>query len=543
MDNTIDYVKNESWDEKKSLLENYYASLEQVRAFVSSLGIPLKYSGYFAMIPSNFDVDRYLREHNILNYKFVKDNTGNIKSVNSNGTVGSYFDKYRLIYIIGLLSSIPAKNKDSITEDGYVPINSILIRNVFKDYLPYLDYLILTGVITTDGQYVQGKKSKGYKFTERYIDAPLVRYYYPAFQASTVEAIPSEVFSEEDKRFIPNSVAEYPYLANWYQTQKLHIEESSASSYAWLIMQKKFREGKETWDINKDKSNRGSIVRKYPLTQYHAILHNIGSIAIGNYKVSIDTNVHRLHSAITNMQKDYRNFLTYDKKSLVNIDIANSQPFILCLLLNPLFWDKHSNLSLNIGMLPYNTQKRFPEEQISSIINYLRELESGQIQDYITKASKGEIYNYMVDVLNDSSLGASYDKDAVKTMMLIAFFSSNRYFHQADAKLKRVFKSCFPAIYELIRLAKVNRKEDFACLLQSIESEIILHRCCRRIWEEGHHQVPVFTIHDSISTTTEHLEFVKNIMQEELTNAIGISPYLNTESWNLGNVKYPQLIQ
>ena len=32
-------------------------------------------------------------------------------------------------------------------------------------------------------------------------------------------------------------------------------------------------------------------------------------------------------------------------------------------------------------------------------------------------------------------------------------------------------------------------------------------------------------------------------MQEELTKAIGISPYLRTESWELGNVKYPQLLQ
>jgi hypothetical protein bacD2_16835 len=79
--------------------------------------------------------------------------------------------------------------------------------------------------------------------------------------------------------------------------------------------------------------------------------------------------------------------------------------------------------------------------------------------------------------------------------------------------------------------------------LQSIESEIILHRCCKRIWEEGNPQVPVFTIHDSIATTTEHVEWVKGIMQEELTNAIGVSPSLTIEHWNLSKVKHPNILQ
>ena len=70
------------------------------------------------------------------------------------------FDPVRFIYILGLISSIPARNKDSITETGYVSINSKLIRNFFKDYLSYLDYLILTGVLETKGQYIQGNNQK-----------------------------------------------------------------------------------------------------------------------------------------------------------------------------------------------------------------------------------------------------------------------------------------------------------------------------------------------------------------------------------------------
>ena len=131
----------------------------------------------------------------------------------------------------------------------------------------------------------------------------------------------------------------------------------------------------EYWDINRDKTHGNFIKRKYPLTQYHAALYNINSIAIGDYKVSIDTNVHRLHSVITNLQKEYRRFLKYNSNLLVNVDISNSQPYLLCLLLNPLFWDKNSNIPLNISMLPQNVQEKFAEEHLEEIRTYVASLD------------------------------------------------------------------------------------------------------------------------------------------------------------------------
>ena len=77
--------------------------------------------------------------------------------------------------------------------------------------------------------------------------------------------------------------------------------------------------------------------------------------------------------------------------------------------------------------------------------------------------------------------------------------------------------------------------------MQSIESEIILHRCCKRIWDERNHQVPVFTIHDSIATTLENVEYVKSVMEEELRKAIGVTPTLSVERWNVSQLKHPDL--
>jgi hypothetical protein len=47
---------------------------------------------------------------------------------------------------------------------------------------------------------------------------------------------------------------------------------------------------------------------------------------------------------------------------------------------------------------------------------------------------------------------------------------------------------------------------------------------------------PIFTIHDSISTTAEYVDSVKTIMTEELTKAIGHAPKLEPEVWCKSNM-------
>lgn len=516
------------WIKIKEEFIRYYSSLEPRHTIASSLGIRPKYSGYFAMIPENFDIDAHLTQYPLTNYMFVEDNTGRIKSVPTTGNLNSslLFDKDRLIYIIGLISSIPAKNKDSITENGYVVINSLLIRNAFKDYLSYLDYLIQTNVLCTDGHYIVGKKSQGYKFTESYSDKPLKRYNYPVSQAG-VDAIPSEVYSEEDNTFLINTVTDFPYLSYWYSVKKLSIDEVDASNYAHFVKENKLRNGRMSWDINRDKSHGKITIRKNPVTQYHAALHNIHSIAVGDYKVSIDTNVHRLHSVITNLQKTYRKFLKFNEKQLINIDVHNSQPYLLCLLLNPLFWDKDSDIPLNIKMLHKNVQDKFSECQLEKIKTYVSSLDwtDETLIGYINTVSRGQIYEYMADIINRAS-NTNLQRDDIKVMILTTLFSKNRYMPTC----KKYFRRYFPGIYGLIELVKETDHTALACLLQNIESEIILHRCCKRIWVEGNKQIPVFTIHDSICTTIGNENYVKDIMQSILKENIGISPSIKLEA-------------
>lgn len=525
----------------KSVVLKGYTSKSETPTSITLLAIREIHKGTFALLPSNLDLQAHLEKYPLTDYGFKQDG-GKIRSCNKNGTLGSYFDMEGLIHIIDLLSSIPANNKDSISGDGFVSINSTIIRGYLRDYLCYLDYLILTNVIMVNGRYIPGKISKGYKLTPQYEDGePKVHHYRTDIK--NIKAIQELVFNKETNCTQENQLINYNYLSHWYNQKKLTIDISKARKYAYLLKEKKFNAGYENWDINRDKwsKKRNYYCRKYPKTQYVAAIHNIEALEIHNYKAKIDTNVHRLHSVLTNIQKDYKPFIGYDGQPLVSIDITNSQPYLMNILFNPEFWKKNSTSPLSIYNLPPNIQSHITPLLSIMIGNYLEELDMDSLEEYRQKTSEGEIYEKIIDIVQ-KRFGESLNRKQIKTMFYIVLFSKNGFFNQPDAKLKRLFKEIYPQVYELTTILKTKNHATLAILLQAIESEIILHRCCKRVWEEGEQQVPVFTIHDSIVTTKVNEDFVKKIMTEELAKAIGVPPTLQIEEWREDKLEHQDIL-
>ena len=281
-----------------------------------------------------------------------------------------------------------------------------------------------------------------------------------------------------------------------------------------------------------------------------AVTRNISKITNQDYEPHIDGNVHRLHSVLTNIQKDFRNFITYDEQQLVSIDIKNCQPYLTCLILNPGFWQKDSGLPLTLYDLPENILTLFNSEillgQLGQFFTVLTEEDTG---DYKQLVSSGMIYERIRDVSNSNLTPGQVpiERKEAKVLMFYLLFSSNRG-HRDDSminNLERIFTTeLYPKVAELFRIIKRNYSdcpmEDphsrLSRMLQAIESTIILHKCCKRIWVEREHAIPIFTIHDSIVTTQEHYEYVRQVMHEELTRYIGMPPSLSIETWNIANL-------
>lgn len=281
-----------------------------------------------------------------------------------------------------------------------------------------------------------------------------------------------------------------------------------------------------------------------------AALRNINLITEQEYGPSIDGNVHRLHSVLTNIQKDLRNFITYDGLPLVSIDIKNCQPYLSCLLLNPRFWQEDAELSLTLYDLPENIRELFQSPiLIDRIRKFFETLADRDIAEYIRLVSEGTIYEQIRDIANRNlQEGQSpIERKDAKILMFYMLFSSNQGQHDNPMinELKRVFSTqLYPKVAELFRIIKRKYPDcemekpnsRLSRALQSIESTIILHRCCLRIWEERKQSVPIFTIHDSIVTTREYQDYVYAIMTDEFVKHIGTAPKLSVEIWCEENV-------
>lgn len=524
------YLVDPAWISAKTVLQAYYNSLEPRHTILSSLGIALKYAGYFALIPENLDLKDLANKESLLETPFfVLTNNGKIKTVNRNRKEGQYFDIDRLVYLLGYISRRFANNKDCIETDGYVRLNSTLARTYFKDYQPYLAYLISKGVIEEDRNYVVGEKSKGYRFCSEYWGVATREYFYTNTQEHIQEndrtrlmAIPKEVYDDDSKCWLPNQLVNHLYLSHWYSTKKLSIIKDEATIYAEGVYSEKMQSGIESWDINKSKSRR-MIVRKHPYAQYLAAIHSITAISLGEYNAKIDNHVHRLHSMITNMKKELRTFLRYDGQELHSLDISNSQPYLLLTLFNPDFWDENSN-TFNIGHLSSNIQELFSPEAREDIKKYVQGVNQDDLQFYRKHVSQGTAYEYLIDAIKAKTRNI-LSRNEVKVLFLSILYSKE----QSPLRHKRLFRMCFPEVYTLICKCKNRNYKDLACLMQNIESCIILHRCCYRIWEEKECQVPVFTIHDSICTTKENINLVRRILEEELEGCVGTKPDIKQE--------------
>ena len=282
----------------------------------------------------------------------------------------------------------------------------------------------------------------------------------------------------------------------WYSQNKLKLDSKKAGQFAFELKNYRIAQGEESWDWNRNKGRY-----KNPQNQYAAIMENINSISgINNdYRVHIDDHVHRLHSVLTNMQKEFRNFLTYNGQELVSIDIKNSQPYLSCVLFNPAFWSENSTLDLNLNKLPQNIidSIRFVPPKAGAIsINialnrFFGNLEGHEFDIYKSIVSIGRMYETIMQWIKDEK-GITIDRHTAKTIIFRLFFSPNRTNPEDENHwLMLYFKEKFPQVVELFKIIKkqyqgLDEKKQhgrLACLLQSIESEIVLNRCCKRIWD------------------------------------------------------------
>jgi hypothetical protein len=95
------------------------------------------------------------------------------------------------------------------------------------------------------------------------------------------------------------------------------------------------------------------------------------------------------------------------------------------------------------------------------------------------------------------------------------------------------FSALHNSIYFIFRLVKQGQRHHntLACTLQYIEAQLIIHGICKTV-AENNPEIPLFTIHDSIATTEEYVDYVQYVMQNIIKDAIGADPMIQKEIWD-----------
>ena len=447
----------------------------------------------------------------------------------------------KAMYILSLINTIPANNRSKYANsEGWTPINSTTIQNVsIRNFLDYKKWFIQLGIIECDGQYIPDEKSYCYRFTEEY-RTPIITVSYST--KCTFANKTESLFKPIDK-----DTQKYPYLHKWFN-KSLTIDDSAAMRYLWL---------------------RHMIGRKEDKTKalyrYNLAVIGVDKMADSNYYFSVDSTAGRLHTNYTSMLSEIRNFTKYDGQELVSLDFKNSQPVMSTLLFAPQFWVKNETIDENdqkmVDLLTntsvlnsyffnlYDLSSKFlPILNISTYTTstyacplMLAEMgvpiENEDVGTYITEVLKGELYEYIEKRVQE--LNGDYEertRKEIKTMIFTIMFSSNK----KSSSEKDLFKQLFPSVYTMFAFIKRTKKELLPIMLQTIESKLFLERIAGRIAQERP-ELPIFTIHDSITTTVGNEDYVKRIMEEETIKAIGVRPSISIDKWSQSNINWEEL--
>lgn len=474
-----------------------------------------------------------------------------------------YFKKYKykrdkLLYVIHLINALTLYNKDLMYDD-FVSISAKILQDKISNYKEYLNYLInVAKIIETDNQYFVGSKSKGFRLTEEYRCEV-------AIHSISDQTFHRKLKVERNNRAV--SVKHLNYLTKWFD-EKLEIDIDYVNKFLAEEYALK-KDNKSLWQ-SKKVNNYGKVEVKYkrPIDQLNHAKISAEKISRQDYYLLHDDNVYRFHSNLTNMRSVIRNAVTYDSQKLISIDIKNSQPYLSTILLSRSFWIEQKNEpnAPEELLITFGDTKNRPFYSFNNIndniykvdgksdermnISYIKvhdtdsyimlgdidkTLMNNEFSQYINLVVSGTLYEFLEKRFS-ILLGETFaNRKEVKTAVFQVLFTDNRFLGQANAKPKKMFKEMFPNVYEVFRQIKSKDKSLLPRLLQSIESYLMINVIAKRISIE-YPDAPIYTIHDSISTTEEYVDVVEAIMTEELSKAIGHSPKLAREKWCKSNM-------
>ena len=386
------------------------------------------YSDTFLYLPKGFDLKALLKEK---------------------GKKERFFFHYA--YIISTVYLGRFLNK-KYTKESFIPINIDIARTVisYRKCSEIINDLVYWGILECDNKKQIGSKSYGYRFPINSTSYSVTFYKLKVEDKLITKKMNN--FKEKQRQEAITAGADYEHLFNFIHQIKINYEEAMRYINANYV----------------------------PFSDdYEARRLSVELISGGDIFFKVDRKGNRAHTNLTNLASDLRQFIRYNGKKLGQVDLRNSQPF----LLNMVIKNKINLLSL---------------EQTNEYALYKKLTESG------------EFYEYLMSEFGIASDNEQDRKDFKLLFFGRVFFDVNRKELKKEEKL---FQELFPTIFRIIREIKQDDYTQLALSLQKAESKIIITECVRKIRKERP-EIFVSTIHDSIVGELENLDYFREVIEE-----------------------------
>jgi len=217
---------------------------------------------------------------------------------------------------------------------------------------------------------------------------------------------------------------------------------------------------------------------------------SISSINDGNLFFRYSNTNGRIDTNLTNLKAELKQFI--NTPNLYQIDIVNSQPFILSHLLNS---------PLCSSFLDKKELEKYTDWTSAGIFYEMFE------REYFNKTS---------NVLT---------RKQIKDLMFCIFYSKNGSY----IKEKNIFKSIFPTIMKFIDEQKKDKHNEFSIRLQKIESKICINIICKELDKEN---IKYYTIHDAWLVDEKNIKKTRDIIIRKFYDNFYRRPELKIEKIN-----------
>jgi hypothetical protein len=424
-------------------------------------------------------------------------------------------------YLLNLVFHIPLKYKDKY-EDGWIPICSAPYKNLnyFKDYMEFLvekELLVWNGIKHSTQSSTCRKYRPGGRYEKQLIDLQVI----------------------EDSSYFTKKI-------NKYKTERMRTADDKCIHLTkWL----------EPEDLSIDYKNALHFVRtKYPgqkdLQKKKKRIYVIKAINNKIWSYSREGKDNRLHSILTSLPKDLREFVRFRGEPLMSFDIKNSQPFIYASIINQL-------INPNINLLNNFIEDKYNSLYISTISDLCNNsLNRNELQLFIDQVLSVSFYDLYGDILYDEQIFSidikkqcyytfTVEKEKNKTILVQKIFKDRRdtakfiilktlfSSEKCPHKIIRVFEKYYTEVQKVSQFIKRGRdKNFFPIFLQNIESDCVLDYCTKKIASK-YPEMPLFTIHDCIVTTTQYIEVLEVEFKKYLKLSFGLQAEVKPEPWKL----------